>query len=100
MIGPDDHIINPRSGRPEPNSSWQGETVRFWLAWFLSGVSLIGAAYDYYRWRKFDTFDLQLVAAAGLFAALALWRQRAVSRKRAALKDAVTAYEAMLDRAR
>ena len=37
-----------------------------------------------------------MTLAAGLFAAIAFWRQSMLARKRAAYHDAVAAYEAML----
>jgi hypothetical protein len=97
MFGFHDYTTDPRSGRPQPHISWLGERFTTWTAWALVAISLWGAVSFYLKWEEIGG-AAQLTLAAGLFAAIAHWRQRMLAKKKAAYRNAVAAYEAMLEK--
>jgi hypothetical protein len=95
MFGFHDHTSDPRNGRPLAHYSWAGETIVTWTTWVLAAVSLCGALAFYLKWQDLDG-PMQMALASVLFAGMAYWRHNMLIRKRAALRDAVKDYEAML----
>ncbi len=95
MSGFHDFTTDPRSGRPQPHTSWLGERLITWTAWASAVISVGGAIAYYLKWPEMDG-AAQMTFAAVLFALIAFWRQSMLARKRATYHDAVAAYEAML----
>jgi hypothetical protein len=95
MIGFHDHIYRQGSGRPEPHPSWQAERFTTGTGWLLAAVFFIGAAYDSATWQELSGALPMLLGGVSL-ATLAYLRHRALERKRAALRKAITRYETIL----
>ena len=95
MIGFHDHINDPRSGRPEPHYSWQGERLKTWLAWVTGGSLLLLSLYDYAKWRDVAG-AAQILVVALIFAATGYLRGRALDRKKVALRIAVADHDDQL----
>ncbi|WP_226017516.1 hypothetical protein [Novosphingobium sp. FKTRR1] len=95
MFGFRDFTTDPRSGRPQPHTSWLGERLITCTAWASAAFSLVGAIAYYQKWHEMDG-AAEMTLAAVLFALIASWRQSMLARKRANYHDAVAAYEAML----
>lgn len=97
MLGFHDHVIAPRSGKPEAPPSWPAGNITTWLTWTMSFIWLAGSVAVSRRWDDL-TSSLQMGGAGLLFAITALLRRQALTRKKLALKRAQDAYLAMLDR--
>lgn len=95
VLGFHDYTTDARSGRPQPHASWLGERLITWTAWVSAAISVIGAVAYYVKWHEMNG-PAQMTVAAVLFALIAFWRNRILSRKRATYRNAVAAYEAML----
>ena len=61
----------------------------------MAAVSFTGGAHYYLKWREADG-ALPMLLGGVLFATIAYLRRRALNRKKAALRQAVTRYEKML----
>jgi hypothetical protein len=95
MICFHDHVINRRSGRPEPHVSWLAERFVTWTGWAMAAISIAGAAFYYEQWGELDG-AMSMLAGAVLFSLIAYARRKALERKALELSKAVAAYEALL----
>ena len=95
MFGFHDYTTDPRSGRPQPHYLWVVETVTTLTAWVLAASFLVGGLAFYVKSQELDG-PMQMALGSILLAAIAYWRQTMLVRKRAALREAVKTYEAML----
>lgn len=97
MFGFHDFTTDPRTGRPQPHSSWLGESLITWSGWASAAISLVGGFMYFLKWHELDGL-VKMVLATVLLALIAYWRQRMLARKRAAYEEAATAYEVKLSR--
>jgi hypothetical protein len=95
MFGFHDFTSDPRSGRPQAHYSWASETVVTWTVWALAAVFLFGAVAFYLKWQNLNG-PTQMALASVLSAGIAYWRHNMLARKRAAFRDAIEDYEAMI----
>lgn len=90
LLGYDDYVRNPRSGRPEEPLSWQREPYFTWLAWVAAIIGIVGETSYFLKW---GVFDGSLGGAGICFAAIAFVRRRAFERKKQELAAALESYE-------
>lgn len=79
MFGFHDFTTDPRSGRPQPHISWLAERLITWTTWANSAICMVGAVAYYLKWREMD-LPTEMALASGLFASIAVWRQKRCSR--------------------
>lgn len=98
MFGFHDHVINPRSGRPESHPSWVGEVFHTWLTWTMAILFIVFSVFYYIEWNGF-LFSF-CIAAFGVFLIFfGFYRHFALNKKKADLCKAEVAYESSLARA-
>jgi hypothetical protein len=95
MFGYYDHVIDPLTGRPEPDESWLRESMLIWTAFGVTFVLIICAAYDFARWGG-QGRALELLGVAAVFGLLTFARYAELSSKRRAYRAALAEYEAAL----
>ena len=98
MLGVRGHVVNRKTGRPEPHHSWPFELIHIGLAWFAAAVFGAVAALFYASTDERQGPAL-VCGIAILFASLAFARMRSLKRKRLALEVATRAWETGLQTA-
>ena len=101
MFGWPDYLTNRRTGRPEAHHSWACEALFIWWAWGGAATFAALAAFIVIGNAGLGSLiaAFACAGAAAIFGSLALWRRRALKRKREAYRTAVLAYEEGLRRA-
>lgn len=98
MIRLHDHVIDRRSGRPEPHVSWQTERLTIWSSWAMAASFLALSAYVYAEWRDLQ-IALSIFCLGILHFVIGYVRRRALDRKKRELCKAVAAHDAILAKA-
>lgn len=98
MFGFLGHTTNPRTGRPEPHTTWLMLRTAAWGGWGMAVVMIMFAALDYIRWGRLINLPDWLLAAA-VFGAIGCAPYAVFKRKRRNYREAVVTYEAGLARA-
>ncbi len=95
MFALNNHVTDPRNGRPQAHYSWAGETIVTWTTCAFAAMSLFGTVAFYLKWQQLDG-PAQMALASVLLAAMAYWRHTMLVRERAAFRNAVDDHEVML----
>ena len=93
--GVSNHLIDPRTGRPQPHGSWQAEHLAIGTGWAFAVCFLALAAYVYAR-SDVPLLALAVAGIAGLHFLGACLRRAALRRKERLYRAALAAYEAAL----
>jgi len=91
--GVSNHLIDPRTGRPQPHGSWQAEHLAIGTGWALAACFLALAVYVYAR-SDVPLLALAVAGIAGLHFLGALLRRAALRRRKRRYRAALAAYEA------
>lgn len=92
----DEHIVNPRSGRPEPHPDWSAVVLVNWAIWVLAVALAAGTIV--YSIELGASQIAVLVGGCVILPLIGYFRARDLGRKRESLQQAVRMYENSLDR--